>query len=119
MNQFILGPFVDICLASVRQRILFWVICLRGIRLPLFQNISHVSMINLFDFLLMLNSFFTFIPVLLFSILLFRYESGDTRLTSTTLINEMLILTFLVLVESIRLVLGQKHQLVSFMISQN
>jgi len=42
------------------------------------------------------------------------YESGDTRLTSTTLINEMLILTFLVLVESIRLVLGQKHQLDDF-----
>ena len=44
---------------------------------------------------------------------IFRYENGDTRLTATTLINEMLILTFLVLVESIRLVLGQKHQLVN------
>ena len=44
--------------------------------------------------------------------LYFRYESGDTRLSSKILINEICVLTFLVLVESVRLVLGQKHQLV-------
>ena len=41
-----------------------------------------------------------------------RYESGDTRLSSTILINELFILTFMVVVESVRLVLGQKHELV-------
>ena len=42
------------------------------------------------------------------------YENGDTRLNATTLINEMFVLTFMVVVESVRLVLGQKHQLDDF-----
>jgi len=42
------------------------------------------------------------------------YETGDTRLSSKILINEICVLTFLVLVESVRLVLGQKHQLDDF-----
>ena len=42
----------------------------------------------------------------------YRYENGDTRLSSTTVISELFILTLMVLVESARLVLGQKHELV-------
>jgi len=43
-----------------------------------------------------------------------RYDNGDTRLNATLLLNELSILTFMVVVESVRLVLGQKHQIVSF-----
>ena len=42
-----------------------------------------------------------------------RHDTGDTRFGASTLINELFILTFLVVIESVRLVLGQKHQLVS------
>jgi len=42
------------------------------------------------------------------------YENDDSRLSSKILINELFLLTFMVLVESVRLVLGQKHQLDDF-----
>ena len=40
--QFI-GSLVDLCLVIVRQCILLWIIRLCRIRIPLLQNISHVS----------------------------------------------------------------------------
>ena len=42
-----------------------------------------------------------------------RHDTGDTRFGASTLINELFVLTFLVVIESVRLVMGQKHQLVS------
>ena len=68
MNEYISGSLVDLCFATVRQRILFWVVCLRGIRLPLFQNISYVSDIILIECFRNIIPFCIFIPVLLYSI---------------------------------------------------
>merc|ERR1739846_167956 len=53
-----------------------------------------------------------------FGFLIFKayhmHDTGDTRFGASTLINELFILTFLVVIESVRLVLGQKHQLDDF-----